>query len=84
MGYLSQYARRTDLFGQMVRRLDVDLERACALELGTRLQRIVRSCALCRSVPECAAWLAQPADRAGPRRFCPNADKFDELPHSAA
>lgn len=71
---------RATLFGKMLRRLNVDLENACHQALGTTMQRVVRTCSICRFTEPCAAWLATDNDPQGYRTFCPNAEALSRLP----
>lgn len=48
---------------------------------GAELQAIQRTCLLCRTSARCDRWL-NGSSNDDPRRFCPNAEAFDEM-HAA-
>ncbi|WP_298728017.1 DUF6455 family protein [uncultured Ferrovibrio sp.] len=75
--------QRSALMQQMIQRLDVDLEASATVALGTQLSRAARTCAYCRSVAACQTWFAGGARGDAYRQFCPNAARFDSLPHKS-
>lgn len=78
MSLLDRMGRRAELCAAMMHRLNIDPVQASRIALGTMMQRIVRTCMLCRHFGECAAWLeSAPKESTGYRTFCPNAEKFD-------
>jgi uncharacterized protein YjiS (DUF1127 family) len=54
---------------------------AAAARGSAQMQSIQRTCLLCRASARCDRWL-HGSSNDDPRRFCPNADAFDEL-HAA-
>ncbi len=77
---IASVERRAKLMGAMLRQLNIDVTRACTEALGTTMQRVARTCLLCRNVDTCAQWLAAPIDPTGYHLFCPNAETLDRLP----
>lgn len=73
--------RRAGLMQKMMDRLNVDLEASALVALGTRLGGAARACFFCRHADECQRWFEAGAADDGYRRFCPNADRFEALPH---
>lgn len=73
--------RRAGLMQKMMDRLNVDLEASALVALGTRLGGAARACFFCRNADACQRWFEAGAADDGYRRFCPNADRFETLPH---
>jgi hypothetical protein len=73
--------RRAGLMQKMIDRLNVDLEASALVALGTKLGGAARACFFCRHADECQRWFEAGAGDDGYRRFCPNADRFEALPH---
>ena len=63
----------------MLRRLGI--RSTAAARGGAEMQAIQRTCLLCRASGRCDRWL-HGSSKDDPRRFCPNAEAFDEL-HAA-
>lgn len=76
--------RRAGLMQKMMDRLNVDMEASALVALGTRLGGAARACFFCRHADECQRWFEAGAADDGYRRFCPNADRFENLPHREA
>lgn len=79
MTLLARFDQRAGLMHQMMARLGVDVERAAFVALGTQLSSAARTCAFCRHVSECRAWLENGASDEAWRKFCPNAGRFERL-----
>jgi hypothetical protein len=80
----AQYFARTELKARlmsgMVDRLGVDLGKAAQQTFGIGLEQAFRACRSCTRTAECAAWQAGRTD-IDRRAFCPNAARFDGMPH---
>lgn len=67
----------------MIERLDIDLEAAAMVALGTQLSSAARACTYCRNVQACQLWFDSGAKGDKYLQFCPNAARFDALPRRA-
>lgn len=77
--------QRSRLMQQMLDRLDIDLEAAALVALGTQISGAARTCFHCPNVDVCQRWFANGAVGDAYLEFCPNAGRFSTLPrHSKA
>lgn len=65
-------------FGDMLRRLGIGTADLQAGSTPVQAALAARTCFVCRSAPECRAWL-QAGARQGYESFCPNAAFFERL-----
>ena len=68
--------QRACRMGRMIDRLEVDRGRVARAEGGMVIATAMQNCQDCQTVPECLAWLEQPASSSPATDFCPNAATF--------
>lgn len=78
---LEEIERRSNLMCRMMDRLGVDMAASAAVARGTILTRATRTCFFCRNSAQCRAWLDSGRRNCEYRSFCPNAERFERLPH---
>lgn len=78
---LEEIERRSTLMCRMMDRLGIDMAASAAVACGTILTRATRTCFFCRNSGQCRAWLDGGPRNFDYRSFCPNADRFERLPH---
>ncbi len=80
---LANRERHRPLFGEMLRRFELDDRDGFSLADGTVLRQAAAACLACKRTEECAAWLAFHRGRHGAEAFCPNAPRFSALAGTA-
>ncbi|HEX6959731.1 MAG TPA: DUF6455 family protein [Ferrovibrio sp.] len=77
---LQNIEQRSRLMQQMLERLDIDLQAAALVALGTQLSGAARTCMRCRNAHICQRWFEDGAHGDAYLEFCPNANRFSAWP----
>ncbi|MGQ9364706.1 DUF6455 family protein [Azospirillum sp. ST 5-10] len=72
-------AKRSDLMGAMIRRLDIDVAAVVAAGQTAWLSSAGLICVGCPAADRCRAWLTCGSVATAYREFCPNAAMFDRM-----
>ena len=70
---------RPILLGDILGRLDIDVDAVPKRILSLQFGVIKRNCAICRHTLKCRRWLSGEEPKDAYRSFCPNAKLFDRL-----
>lgn len=70
---------RPILLGDILGRLDIDVDAVPKRILSLEFRKITRNCAECWHTAKCRRWLSGEGSKDAYRGFCPNAKIFDRL-----